>query len=147
MGQWQVYIHLRNLRRLTSFTTFAACGFIDATIYCYGGETDHGIASNDMYSLDLYKSWDAMEAPWIHDAAGSASGPATAFYASATLPGHPWLLVNGGEMGNTYQTMLYNTNQHQWQVPLMRGVPGIQRKQHTASSDNEGRIWIWGGMR
>lgn len=88
-----------------------------------------------------------MEAPWIHDTAGSASGPAAAFYASATLPGHSWLLVNGGKVGSTYQTMLYNTNQHQWQVPLMRGVPGIQRKQHTASPDNEGRIWIWGGMR
>ena len=113
---------------------------LSGALYCYGGQLRNE-TSNDMYKLDLYKSWNTDEPSWSQDTAGSAGGPATAYYALAVFSNR--LFINGGSQPLSYPTLIYDKSQ--WlTLPTSRNV---QRKQHTATADHEGRLWLWGGMR
>ncbi|KAI8643455.1 hypothetical protein BD408DRAFT_431485 [Parasitella parasitica] len=105
-----------------------------------------------MHSLNLYQSWNTTDPAWsVMDTLLDQVQPIS-FFAASYLSNTHNFLVDGGtsdrlEPAAKKQTVsYYDTLQDTWVKPAIKGQLPVQRKQHTAVSDDQGRVWLWGGL-
>ncbi|KAI8147028.1 hypothetical protein BJV82DRAFT_552909 [Fennellomyces sp. T-0311] len=98
-----------------------------------------------MYRLALYESWSIDNPAWEEIESDAAP---LGYFASANLPGTDGFLIHGGQgehMKITRSTLVYDIDTNEWSEPSLQGQLPVQRIRHSATSDNQGRVWIWGG--
>ncbi|KAK4522008.1 uncharacterized protein ATC70_004547 [Mucor velutinosus] len=104
-----------------------------------------------MHSLDLYQSWNTTDPAWSVMETSVDQIPPVSFFAATYLPSTHNFLIDGGaaivqpNMKNQ-STLYYGALQNHWESPTIKGDMPARRKQHTAVSDDQGRIWLWGGQ-
>ncbi|GAN06340.1 kelch repeatcontaining protein [Mucor ambiguus] len=104
-----------------------------------------------MHSLNLYQSWNTTDPAWSVMETSVDQVPPVSFFAAAYMPSTHNFLIDGGaaiirpNMKNQ-STLYYDTLQDRWESPTIKGDIPTRRKQHTAVSDDQGRIWLWGGQ-
>lgn len=107
------------------------------SLLCYGGQLEGGTATNSMYSLDLYQSWNTSDPAWsVIETAKSDRNEVTtpsAFFAATYLPSSHNFLIDGGTITafNTLrpknQTIYYDTLKDIWVNPNLKGEIYIRR--------------------
>ncbi|KAI8882593.1 galactose oxidase [Backusella circina FSU 941] len=105
-----------------------------------------------MYSLNLSLSWNTSEPAWEQQLASDPNDVTypVSFFAATYLPASHYFVVNGGTCDASLQsfkkqTYYYDALNDKWELPTVKGVHLAQRKQHAAVSDDQGRVWVWGG--
>ncbi|KAI8341992.1 hypothetical protein BC941DRAFT_510072 [Chlamydoabsidia padenii] len=133
-----------------------SCIILTGFLVCFGGETSSGTLLNNIYRLDLYSAWDATEPSWQNIETPHPI-KSRAYFGSAPC-WNKGLIVNGGatELNDIdpndrnqsiSTTYFYHAEWNTWSKPLIKGLSSLPpRKQHTATSDYQGRIWMWGGV-
>ncbi|CEP16492.1 hypothetical protein [Parasitella parasitica] len=105
-----------------------------------------------MYSLNLYQSWNTTDPAWSFMETSLDQVQPTSFFAATYLSNTHNFLVDGGASSRLESTMkeqtisYYDTLRDTWVKPTIKGQLPVQRKQHTAVSDDQGRVWLWGGL-
>ncbi|KAJ2961456.1 hypothetical protein NQZ79_g3254 [Umbelopsis isabellina] len=143
----------------SAFVTPAAtwgnsCVRANRDIYCLGGAQQGPTISNKIYHLDISTSWETSSPPWTDISIDGTDnvGLYSAFAGAATLSDHNSILVNGGAISTNLQdiantTAVFDTRTNTWARPGMSGTSMLpSRYHHSLVSDDQGRIWIWGGQ-
>lgn len=119
------------------------------TLVCYGGQLENNLPTNSMYSLNLAQPWNTSDPAWSLLETSDANIPLSYFAATILTQSHQ-LFLDGGILPPDRQvsssSLVYDTLQNEWMVPALKGPSLTRRKQHTAVSDDQGRIWLWGGL-
>ncbi|SAL99038.1 hypothetical protein [Absidia glauca] len=138
-----------------------SCIILAGALVCFGGEQPPGtILSNAIYSLNLYHDWNTLQPLWEQIQTPLPITPRAYFSSGACW--NQGFVVNGGKIApdsaedsidsstkESYSiaTHFYDVKKNAWFAPSIRGASTLPpRKQHTATSDYQGRIWMWGGV-
>ncbi|KAG2225518.1 hypothetical protein INT45_010345, partial [Circinella minor] len=115
------------------------------------------IATNTMYRLSLYESWSTDKPLW--EKVNNHSIPTMeplGYFAAANLPDENTFLIHGGQKQReesndplikttvVNDTWVYDMYRNEWKKPQL--LVYFFRIRHSATPDNQGRIWIWGGQ-
>ncbi|ORX50498.1 galactose oxidase [Hesseltinella vesiculosa] len=125
------------------------CIILTGSLYCFGGQDISGKLTNDLLQLNLNHTWDTSQPPWELVPVQTPTPPRAAF---AIAPcSTQAFVINGGRIdanssGSTYATYLYDTQLSAWSIPAIQGDTAVKRRQHSATADYQGRIWLWGGV-
>ncbi|KAG1169398.1 hypothetical protein G6F70_008447 [Rhizopus microsporus] len=106
--------------------------------------------TDSMYTLGLSRSWNTIEPAWS-SFKGNDPDNVTAplsFFAATHVPISDYFFIDGGSCTNfnKAQNIYFNIQKGTWASSSLKGEQLARRKQHTAISDNEGRVWLWGGV-
>ncbi|RUS19448.1 hypothetical protein BC937DRAFT_87455 [Endogone sp. FLAS-F59071] len=131
------------------------CTLIKQTVYCYGGESIGPTDNNNLYALDVSQTFNvSSNPPWIDRTsdAGSLVTSSVAYFALAPLPDGRSFIINGGssnalDKSIPNDTLKYNGVSHNWTIPITSGAAMVQRREHSAAYDDQGKVYFWGGLR
>ncbi|KAI8330624.1 hypothetical protein BC941DRAFT_518070 [Chlamydoabsidia padenii] len=129
-----------------------SCIILAGSLVCFGGEQQSGILSNAVFSLNLYHDWDTTQPLWEQIKTPQSITPRAYFASGACW--NQGFVVDGGKTkdldnngSHTLATYFYDVEKRTWFIPPIKGISTLPpRKQHTATSDYQGRIWMWGGV-
>src|SRR5688572_16154875 len=134
------------------FSRFAQASIIiNDKLYIIGGQQSRQRGSNDVFYLDLTKSFDVQDPQWIE----TLGLPLESAWANAVAVEENGILLYGGYLWNlnshaleTGENSLYmfNTSTEEWTIPIVSGVPPIRRRGMKIVSDNSNKIYIFGGV-
>ncbi|CAO3644046.1 unnamed protein product [Cunninghamella echinulata] len=123
-----------------------SCNIASSSLICIGGEQSNSIVSSDIYKLDLANSWDTSEPLW--DFVQVKNSIANAFF-GAVNQGQS-IIINGGlknsRSNSQDSTLMFDVQNNIWNTLPVNRSSQPQRKKHTTTLDNQGYIWIWGGV-
>lgn len=118
----------------------------NGTLVCYGGQLENGLATNTMYSLNLYQSWNTTEPAWsIMETAKYDRNDVTrpvAFFAATYLPNAHHFLIDGGTISSenksssNNETLYYDPINETWLQPNIRGQRAVRRYKYKKIYDN-----------
>ncbi|KAG2175112.1 hypothetical protein INT44_007590 [Umbelopsis vinacea] len=129
------------------------CTAVGKSIYCYGGiftTPAQNSPQSDTWSIDVSTDFALNSASWTnvtHN--GDFATTPCGFEAMVPLKDGVSFLVNGGmsipfNQSEVNQTTIFNTVTKTWTAVNSSGI--VQARQHTASIDASGRVWLWGGL-
>ncbi|CEG76179.1 hypothetical protein RMATCC62417_11111 [Rhizopus microsporus] len=103
-----------------------------------------------MYTLGLSRPWSTIEPAWSlfkGNDPDNVTAPLS-FFAATHVPISDYFFIDGGSCTNLNkaQNIYFNIQKGTWASSSLKGEQLARRKQHTAVSDNEGRVWLWGGV-
>ncbi|RIB13995.1 hypothetical protein C2G38_1690786 [Gigaspora rosea] len=126
---------------------------VGTNLYFFGGETSFYVATNEVWYLDLSKSFNTIIPPW-HEVIGMPVGYAYGSACVSPIDNYTVFLVGGRtSLPNTTNYILssavyeFNTKTSQWSTPSINNFNSsfARRNEMQAVVDSEGRIYSFGG--
>ncbi|CAB4495712.1 hypothetical protein RhiirA1_530100 [Rhizophagus irregularis] len=129
---------------------------IKNNLYFFGGQYRNGLVSNEVFYLNLSRSFDVENPPWF-DLTSTASIPFGSHFATVAsndVNNNLDIYLFGGVMVDiitqqdsfTSFVFKFNVNSSRWNAPSVNGIVPKRRRKINAVSDNSGKIYIYGGV-